>query len=90
MSSVERGRGATLARCLEVIELLKASRVGMTLSQLVDQVGTCPRTVRRDIDAIEAAKLPVVKVRRGRWRIVGSSYGTAGESRGAYGTVDDQ
>lgn len=74
MRSQERGRGRheQLLRVLAIIREL--DRVdGLDLYDLAERHGTNVRTIRRDLDAIAAAGLPLAKERDGkrmRWRVV--------------------
>ena len=52
-------RHRTLTRCLAMVEHLKARRA--TLSQLAQVYGVCKRTIRRDLDALSLAGVPVRK-----------------------------
>lgn len=52
-------RNACLVRTLRMIEALRVRR--LTLEQLASEHGVTTRTVRRDLEAISAAGLPLRK-----------------------------
>jgi predicted DNA-binding transcriptional regulator YafY len=66
-------RNRNLVRVLEELRTLEASRVGATLRELADEAGVCERTIRRDLEALEAAGVPIVdetdEAGRRRWRV---------------------
>lgn len=60
-----RRRNRQLVRVLELIACLQRGR--MTLDELSRELSVSSRTVRRDIEALEFARLPVQKYGGGRW-----------------------
>lgn len=66
-----RGRNEQLIRLLAIIRALQ-QRGGSDIYELAAEHSTATRTILRDLAALEAAGLPLVKVRNGRrvrWRI---------------------
>jgi predicted DNA-binding transcriptional regulator YafY len=63
-----RGRNATLTRALALLRLLEGRR-RWTLAALSERLGVCERTIRRDLEALEAAGVPIghEAVGPGRW-----------------------
>lgn len=51
-------RGRTLTRAIRLWRILESGRRA-TLPQLAQELGCCPRTVRRDLAALEEAGLPI-------------------------------
>lgn len=67
----EVGRNEQLLRLLGVLRAVDRAG-GCDLYELAEQFGATTRTIRRDLEALEAAGLPLVKERDGkrvRWRI---------------------
>jgi predicted DNA-binding transcriptional regulator YafY len=66
-------RNRNLVRVLSELRQLEASRMGATLRELADEAGVTERTIRRDLEALEAAGVPLVQdvdeERRRRWRV---------------------
>ncbi|MGE3976372.1 MAG: helix-turn-helix transcriptional regulator [Nitrospira sp.] len=70
-------RNDQAVRQLIILKKLESSRHGLTLEQLADSFGPSttrhPRTVRRDLDAIESAGYPLLTERvegRTRWKLL--------------------
>jgi predicted DNA-binding transcriptional regulator YafY len=67
-------RNVTLARVLGELRQLQNSRRGATLRELADQASVSERTIRRDLEALQAAGVPQVDERgedgRVRWRVL--------------------
>jgi predicted DNA-binding transcriptional regulator YafY len=71
MSRPKKGRNDQLIRLLSILRDLDR-RDGCSLYELADRYGTTLRTIRRDLDALAGAGLPLLDVdegRRKRWRI---------------------
>lgn len=66
-------RNLTLVRVLGELRQLQASRRGATLRELAAEAGVTDRTVRRDLEALQAAGVPLVDdtddAGRRRWRV---------------------
>jgi len=54
---IQRGRNSQLTRALQLIERLKGQRA--TLIELSQDFGVTTRTIRRDLEAISAAGIPL-------------------------------
>lgn len=66
-----RNRG--LVRALRTAKLLESSRFGVSIGELASEFGCTTRTVRRDLEALQEAGLPLVDVVDGgrkRWRVM--------------------
>lgn len=66
-------RNQTLVRDLQLLLLLERSRYGLTLGELAAEFGVCARTIRRDLEALQAAGVPIVdneEHRDRRWRVL--------------------
>lgn len=66
-------RNRMVVRNLRLLQLLGRRRRN-TMEELADALGVCSRTVRRDLEALQEAHLPVVdKTIRGRryWSLMG-------------------
>jgi predicted ArsR family transcriptional regulator len=61
MSPKYTGRLQQVLRQWDILRTLEASRHGLTLHQLAQELGVSERTVRRDIEGLEAAGFPVFK-----------------------------
>ena len=61
-------RHRLLVRNLRLLQLLEAARVGLTLRRLAEDTGYCQRTVRRDLEALQEAGIPIVQESGHRWR----------------------
>jgi predicted ArsR family transcriptional regulator len=55
-----RDRGRALVRLLSELQLLQASRYGVTLVQLAAHLSVTERTVRRDLELLEEVNIPIV------------------------------
>ena len=70
-SPYSRTRNKQLVRVLRLLQILRQGR--MRLDTLSSELSVSPRTIRRDIEAIESACLPVRKFTDGegvaRWTI---------------------
>jgi hypothetical protein len=67
-----------LSRTLAILRALQGARLGLSLAMLAREHGTCERTIRRDIEALEAAGFPLMDVMDAntgerRWRLVPSA-----------------
>lgn len=70
-------RGDQLSRVLRLISLLEG-KIGRSLDQLRAELGVTKRTVQRDLEALQAANLPVVSETRNgtvRWHFI-EGFGT--------------
>jgi predicted DNA-binding transcriptional regulator YafY len=70
--AVSGRRGGQLARSYHVIALLRAWG-GVTLERLAQDTGVTVRTVRRDLEALQTAGLPIADSHEGNaklWRLV--------------------
>ena len=61
-------RNRLLVRNLRLLQLLESARVGLTLRRLAEQSGCCERTIRRDLEALQEAGVPIVEEDGHRWR----------------------
>ncbi|MEO7891216.1 MAG: HTH domain-containing protein [Vicinamibacterales bacterium] len=62
-------RNRTLIRALGIVRRLDGAKVGATLAELAADSGVCTRTIRRDLEAIESAGIPLVSDEARRWRV---------------------
>ena len=53
-------RNGQLVRELLILRTLEEARIGCTLSDLARQTGVTTRTIRRDLEALEEAGIPLV------------------------------
>lgn len=68
-------RNRSLIRVLTELRALEASRVGLSLEELARQTAVSDRTVRRDLEALQAAGVPLIDVAadlglKRRWRVM--------------------
>lgn len=56
---MKRGRNTTLVRCLMIWRRVEGRRVCPSLRVLAAEHGVCERTIRRDLEALQEARLPV-------------------------------
>ena len=64
-------RNGQVERVLQILRDLTRS-TGVERTELAERYGACERTIRRDLEALQAIGLPVVEERDGkrkRWRI---------------------
>ncbi len=61
-------RNRQLVRDLQLVLMLERARIGLTLDQLAAEYGVTTRTIRRDLEAIEEAGVPLVQDEGKRWR----------------------
>jgi predicted DNA-binding transcriptional regulator YafY len=66
-------RSAPVIRIIQELLRLERARVGVTLDELADESGVTTRTIRRDLEALQAAGVPLVddtdERGRRRWRV---------------------
>lgn len=62
-------RGAQVVRWMSILEELRASRIGLPAETLARRHGWNPRTVYRDLRALEDAGFPIASS-DGRWKLV--------------------
>ena len=60
-------RNQSLERTLQVLIALRRDR--RTLTELAVSLGVCERTIRRDIEALEAVQIPIHHEGDGSWWI---------------------
>lgn len=67
-------RNETLTRVLAALRELEEARPGLTLDELAEHGGVTTRTIRRDLEALEAAGVPIIDEQdeegRRRWRVM--------------------
>lgn len=68
-------RNRALIRVLEELKALEAARNGLTLRELAGEFQVTDRTIRRDLEALQAAGVPVVddvdaETRARRYRVM--------------------
>ncbi len=66
-------RGEQSARQWKILRLLERRAKGMTVRQLAEELNVPPRTVYRDLDALQAAQFPLYTERESKnsyWRLV--------------------
>ena len=67
------GRNGQITRTLQILLMLERSRCGLTLRQMAEDSCVCDRTIRRDLDALQAAGVPLVESenpQERRWRVL--------------------
>lgn len=71
------GRGAQLIRQWRLLRAVEASRRGRTVAELHAEVADLgsPRTVYRDLEALQGAGFPLYQEEGGRWRLLAPSEG---------------
>jgi len=62
-------RNRRLIRDLTLLRMLERSRIGLTLDEMASETGVTTRTIRRDLEALEEAGVPLVRADGRRWRI---------------------
>jgi predicted DNA-binding transcriptional regulator YafY len=70
-------RGNQLIRQWRLLRAIESSRLGRTATQLHREVADLgsPRTVYRDLEALQGAGFPLYQDDEGRWRLLGPSEG---------------
>ena len=66
-------RGTQLARQWKILRLLESRKRGLTVAELSSELDVPPRTVYRDLEAVQEAGFPLYTEREGRssyWRLV--------------------
>ncbi len=63
-------RNRQVVRELQMILALERSRYGATLQELAGEYGVSTRTIRRDLEALQEAGVPVIEEREHRWRVL--------------------
>jgi predicted DNA-binding transcriptional regulator YafY len=66
-------RGTQLARQWKILRLLESRKRGLTVAELASELNVPPRTVYRDLEAVQEAGFPLYTEREGRssyWRLV--------------------
>jgi predicted DNA-binding transcriptional regulator YafY len=69
-------RGDQLSRQWKIIHILAASMAGKTVADLADRLDCTPRTVYRDLDALQAGGFPITTETRGKssyWLILNAN-----------------
>ena len=69
-----------LIREISILLTLERSRYGLTVDEMAERHGVCGRTIRRDLQALESAGVPLVQEDGRRWRALNwrDSYGHEG------------
>jgi predicted DNA-binding transcriptional regulator YafY len=60
-------RNRQIIRTLTIVRELSVAR--RSLNSLAEEFGTNARTIRRDLEALEAAGFPLVQDEQRRWRV---------------------
>lgn len=63
-------RGGQVARLYELVMALAASRYGLPAAELARRHGWLPRTVYRDLHALEQAGFPIARNDGARWKLI--------------------
>ncbi len=63
-------RNRQVVRELQMILALERARVRLTLHQMAAEFGVTGRTIRRDLEALQEAGVPVVEEPGYRWRVL--------------------
>lgn len=70
-------RSGEVIRQWDILQAIAASRHGLTIDQLAEQVGVTTRTIRRDLEALSVAGFPIyddVVDGRRRWKLEGRPF----------------
>lgn len=62
-------KGNVLRKAFALSRALQASRLGLTVHQVAEEIESCPRTAYRYLAAAQSAGLPIYKDGE-RWRVV--------------------
>lgn len=63
-------RNRQLVRDLQLLLTLERARHGRTLLELAQEFAVTDRTIRRDLEALGAAGVPLIQTDDKRWRVL--------------------
>jgi Fic family protein len=66
----EHRRNRQVVRELQMLLTLERARVGLTLREMAAAFRVTDRTIRRDLEALQEAGVPVIELEEHRWRVM--------------------